>query len=76
MRAKLTTRNRLTLPKAAVSAVGATEYFDIELRGKQIVLTPLERGDAVRAKLAEIRLDEADVARATQWARSVRKEQG
>jgi hypothetical protein len=72
MLAKITSKNQLTLPKTAVQAVGAAEYFDVEVRAGQIVLTPvrIQRGDAVRAKLAALGLGEADVADAVQWARS------
>ena len=72
MLAKLTSKNQLTLPKAAVEAVAAAEYFDVEVRDGQIVLTPvlIQRGDAVRAKLAELGLTDSDVAEAVQWARS------
>ena len=72
MLAKLTSKNQLTLPKSAVESVGATEYFDVEVRAGQIVLTPvrIQRGDAVRAKLAALGLGEADVAHAVRWARS------
>lgn len=37
----------------------------------RIVLTPvrIQRGDAVRAKLAELNLSEADVDAAVAWAR-------
>jgi hypothetical protein len=72
MLAKLTSKNQLTLPKSVVEAVGATEYFDVEVRGGQIVLTPvrIQRGDAVRAKLAALGLSEADVSDAVRWARS------
>jgi hypothetical protein len=71
MLAKLTSKNQLTLPKAAVTAVGATEYFDVEVHQGQIVLTPvrIQRGDAVRAKLAELGLTGSDVADAVSWAR-------
>ncbi len=71
MLAKITSKNQLTLPKAAVSAVGAAEYFDVEVRQGQIVLTPvrIQRGDAVRAKLAELGLRDADVAQAVRWVR-------
>lgn len=71
MLAKITSKNQLTLPKAVVSAVGAAEYFDVEVRQGQIVLTPvrIQRGDAVRAKLAELGLGDADVAQAVNWAR-------
>jgi hypothetical protein len=72
MLAKITSKNQLTLPKAAVQAVGAAEYFDVAVREGQIVLTPvrIQRGDAVRAKLAALGLGEADVADAVRWVRS------
>ena len=72
MLAKLTSKNQLTLPKAAVEAVAAAEYFDVEVQEGQIVLTPvrIQRGDAVRAKLAELGLTEADVSDAVRWARA------
>jgi hypothetical protein len=72
MLAKLTVKNQLTLPKAAVEAVGATEYFQVEARDGVIVLTPvrIQRADAVRAKLAQLALSESDVAAAVDWARS------
>ena len=74
MLAKITSKNQLTLPKTAVQAVGAAEYFDVEVRAGQIVLTPvrIQRGDAVRAKLAALGLGAADVADAVQWVRSAR----
>ena len=72
MIAKITSKNQLTLPKSVVQAVGAAEYFDVEVRQGQIVLTPvrIQRGDAVRAKLAALGLTEADVAGAVRWVRS------
>jgi hypothetical protein len=74
MLAKLTSKNQLTLPKSVTAAVGPVEYFDVEARDGQIVLTPvrIHRGDAVRAKLAELGVDEADVAAAVTWARKRR----
>lgn len=75
MLAKLTSKNQLTLPKAVVQAVmpspGVVEYFDVQAQGGQIVLTPVrvQRGDAVRAKLAELGIAPADVADAVAWAR-------
>ena len=71
MLAKMTAKNQLTLPKSVTAAVGATEYFDIETRNGQIVLTPvrIQRGDAVRAKLAELDLTEQDIADAVGWSR-------
>ena len=72
MLAKMTSKNQLTLPKSVVEAVATPEYFDVEVRNGQIVLTPvrIQRGDAVRAKLAALGLTEADVSDAVHWARS------
>lgn len=72
MLAKITSKNQLTLPKSVTQAVGATEYFDVEARAGQIILTPvrIQRGDAVRAKLAELELTDADMADAVAWARA------
>lgn len=71
MLAKMTAKNQLTLPKSITQAVGPVEYFDVEARDGQIVLTPvrIQRGDAVRAKLAALALTEADIAGAVRWAR-------
>lgn len=71
MLAKLTSKNQLTLPKAAVEAAGNAEYFEVEARGGQLVLTPvrIQRADAVRAKLAKLDLGDRDLAAAVAWAR-------
>ena len=63
MLAKRTSKNQLTLPKAATLAVGPAEYFDIEVRDGALVLTPvrIQRADAVRARLAELDLSPADI---------------
>ena len=71
MLAKITSKNQLTLPKSLTQAVGATEYFDVQARGGQLILTPvrIQRGDAVRAKLAELDIEPQDLANALAWAR-------
>ena len=71
MLAKLTSKNQLTLPKAVITDFGGTEYFDVTSENGRIVLTPVRvnRADAVRAKLAELGLSEADIADAVEWAR-------
>ena len=72
MLAKLTSNNRITLPKAVTEAVAATEYFDVAVKHGCIVLTPVRvnRAGAVRAKLAELGLSNETVAEAVSWARS------
>ena len=71
MLAKLTSKNRLTLPKAVVADFQGSEYFDVTKENGRFVLTPvrLNRADAVRAKLAELGMSEADGAEAVTWAR-------
>ncbi len=71
MLAKITSKNQLTLPKSITEAVGPAEYFEVEAREGQIVLTPvrIQRADAVRVKLAELDLGEEDIAAAVEWAR-------
>ena len=76
MLAKLTSKNQLTLPKSVTQAVGPAEYFDVQTRNGQIVLTPvrIQRGDAVRAKLAGLGLTETDIGDAVAWARGASPE--
>ena len=71
MLAKLTSKNQLTLPKSVTQAVAPAEYFDVQTRDGQIVLTPvrIQRGDSVRAKLAELGLADSDIGDAVAWAR-------
>lgn len=71
MLAKITSKNQLTLPKSVTNSLGEVEYFDVQTRGGQIILTPvrIQRADAVRAKLAELDLNEQDIADAVAWAR-------
>ena len=68
---KLTSKNQLTLPKSITREIGETEYFEVTVEGQQIILTPvkIQRADAVRAKLAELGINEQDVADAVDWAR-------
>jgi translation initiation factor IF-1 len=67
----VTSKNQLTPPKAITNAVGPTQYFDVKAKDGQIVLAPvrIQRADAVRVKLAELNLKDADVEDAVNWAR-------
>ena len=71
MLAKMTAKNQLTLPKVVTDLVGATDYFEVEARNGQILLTPvrIQRANAVRAKLAELNLTDQDIDQAVAWAR-------
>lgn len=68
--AKITSKNQLTLPKSVTQALGPVQYFEVQARAGQIILTPvrIQRGDALRAKLAELALDEAAIAAALDLA--------
>jgi hypothetical protein len=71
--AKLTSKNQLTLPKAVVEQAGPADYYDYDVvcENGVIVLTPCHPGaaQAVRARLQELGITEADVADAVTWAR-------
>jgi hypothetical protein len=71
MLAKRTSKNQLTLPKAVASEFPDAEYFDVQTDGERIVLTPvrLQQAAAVRRKMADLGVCEADVAKAVRWAR-------
>ena len=78
MLAKLTAKNQLTLPKRALDALGtaaAPSHFEIEVQDGRLILTPTRVGsaDAVRRKLAELGITEADVTDAVAWARGTGK---
>ena len=69
---KINAKNQITLPKSLMQAVVPTDYFDVQAKGGQIVLTPARfiAADAVRARLAELGITEADSTAAVSWARS------
>jgi antitoxin component of MazEF toxin-antitoxin module len=71
MLAKLTSKNQLTLPKAAISRIDATEYFDVTVDNGRIILTPVrvQQAQAVRDKLEQLGITEQDVEEAVAWAR-------
>lgn len=69
--AKLTSKNQLTLPKSVTDALGPVQYFEVQEKAGQIVLTPvrIQRGDALRAKLAELAIDQKTLEAALGWAK-------
>ena len=69
--AKKTVKNQITLPKAVVTHFRGIEYFDVSTDGECIVLRPLQRSrsEEVRARLAQLGIDEADVEAAVSQAR-------
>jgi bifunctional DNA-binding transcriptional regulator/antitoxin component of YhaV-PrlF toxin-antitoxin module len=71
MLTKRTVKNQITLPKTVIARFGDVEYFDVSTDGETIVLRPLQksRADEVRARLAQLGVDEQDIAAAVSWAR-------
>ena len=71
MLAKKTTKNQITLPKRVVARFSKVEYFDVTTDGECIILRPLRESRAaeVRARLAQLKIDDEDVAAAVAWAR-------
>lgn len=70
MLAKLTSKNQLTLPKSVTDALGPVQYFEVQQQAGQVILTPvrIQRGDALRAKLAELDLGDKAIGSALGWA--------
>lgn len=82
MLAKITSKNQLTLPKAAVQQIGRPDYFDVSIEGGRIVLTPVQiqlqpitlpplqarPADAVRNRLSALGITEQDVTDALAWS--------
>ena len=66
---KMTAKNQLSLPKGITDAVDPRSISASKLG--QIILTPvrIQRADAVRAKLAELDLQEQDSVDAVAWTR-------
>jgi bifunctional DNA-binding transcriptional regulator/antitoxin component of YhaV-PrlF toxin-antitoxin module len=71
MLAKKTSKNQITLPKTVITRFAEVEYFDVSTDGECIILRPLQksRADEVRSRLAELGIDEQDVAAAVSGAR-------
>lgn len=77
--AKKTSKNQLTLPKDIVKVFPGTEYFDIAVKDKKIVLTPVKITpvdvslSGIRDKIEKLGITGKDVADAIKWARRKRR---
>ena len=71
MLAKKTVKNQITLPKRVITRFRGVEYFDVSTDGTCIILRPIQmsRVDEVRTRLADLGIEEKDVANAVSWAR-------
>jgi hypothetical protein len=71
MLAKMTARNRITLPKEVLSRFAEVEYFDVSTDGASITLKPMPRNglNKVWAHIERLGITEQDVSDAVVWAR-------
>ena len=71
MRAKLTSKNQLTIPKAVAKEFAGVEYFEVSTDGSSITLKPFRRSriEEVWAHLEKLGITEQDVTDAVAWAR-------
>jgi len=72
MLAKKTSKNQITLPKTVIMRFSGVEHFDVSTDGECITLRPLRasRADEVRARLAQLGIDDQDITDAITWSRS------
>jgi len=79
MLAKKTSKNQLTLPKEIVKEFPDSEYFDVSVKERKIVLTPVKITPAdmtlegIREKMAKLGIVEDDVEKAIKWARKKKR---
>ena len=71
MYARVTAKDQITVPEAALAEFSGIEHFRITCEEGRIVLIPLagSSGDKVRSKLKALGITEQDVADAVAWAR-------
>lgn len=76
MPAKKTVKNQISLPKSIVAKLPQTDYFEVSLRGEEIVLKPVvieattTKLKKVRNKMKALGLTEKDIDAAIRWARN------
>ncbi len=78
MLAKVTSKNQITLPKAVMSQISPSQYFEVEAVNDRIMLTPvrMQKADdgggieAVWRQFEEMGITEQDIADAVKWARA------
>jgi hypothetical protein len=82
MLAKKTSKNQLTLPKEVVKSFPDTEYFDVSVKDRKIILMPVRITpadaalDGIRNKLERLGITANDVGEAVKWARKKKRQSG
>lgn len=80
MLAKKTSKNQLTLPKEVVKSFPDTDYFDVSVKDRKIILMPVRITPAdatlasVRDKIEKLGIKKKDVTEAIAWARKRRRQ--
>jgi len=75
MLAKKTSKNQLTLPKGIVKEFPDIDYFDVQVKNRKIVLTPVrvtpetDTLEGIRGKMEKLGITEKDVYEAIKWVR-------
>jgi hypothetical protein len=75
MLAKKTSKNQLTLPKEVVKSFPDTDYFDVSVQDRKIILMPVRITHAdttlegIRNKIEKLGITTKDVSGAIAWAR-------
>lgn len=79
MLAKKTSKNQLTLPKEIVKSFPNTEYFDISVKDRKIILIPVRITpvdmtlEGIRDKIVKLNITEKDINDAVKWARKKKR---
>lgn len=79
MLTKKTSKNQLTLPKEIVKLFPDAKYFDISVKDRKIILTPVRITPAdmtlegIRDKMVRLGITEKDVKDAVKWARKKKR---
>ena len=80
MLAKKTSKNQLTLPKEVVKSFPDTDYFDVSVKDRKIILMPVRMTPmdatlaSVRDKIEKLGIKEKDVTEAVAWARKRKRQ--
>jgi hypothetical protein len=79
MLAKKTSKNQLTLPKEIVKEFPDTDYFDVTVEERKIILMPVKITpvdmtlDDVRDKMKKLGITQKDVTEAIAWTRKKKR---
>jgi hypothetical protein len=75
MLTKKTAKNQITLPKKVADQFPDTDYFQVRIERRNIVLQPVDLDPlaAVQRKLKALGIAATDVADAVAWARRPRR---